>query len=382
MVSGLELFASALATALLVIEGLWIVYTTRTPKNAGAMMTTPATYGTRRKICIIFPTYKDVVDLDKWLEWSKGEPVKYVIAEDGTKNNDRWIGKATVIHRTSRSGFKAGGVNHTLDVLVESGENFDYVMLFDSDHIPYNSSIKDIYGYLNKEFIQFFWLDGLPLTSILNWLTYSSRYYSNWNLYNRAFPNLTGSAIAIRYDLIKEDGLRFPETITEDYALTLFTIYRRKLRVTVIPFVISIGSSPLNFNVYLKQQLRWAEGTIRDGKRFFWNVLSSKTIKLRGKLDFLFHMNLYLQGVWTIFTLSLLITGLGISVVMIPLLIFQAIAYFRTLAKTPKRYWPVYFFLNYFMALVQFYALLRGLFLKKGHFVVTQKREAGSVAPQ
>ena len=221
--------------------------------------------------------------------------------------NEQFKSHAEIIHRADRSGFKAGALNNVLDILTERGDKFDYIMVFDSDHIPYNKSINEIYGYLNKELIQFFWLDGLPLETPLNWLTFSSRYFSNWNIYNRKFPNLTGSAIAIRYDLVKEDGLRFPETITEDYALTLLTVSHRMLKVTVMPYVLSIGSSPRSFRVFVKQQTRWAEGTVRDARKYFMRIITSNTTTIPGKVDFLFHVNMYLQGIWMLITYAVLL---------------------------------------------------------------------------
>lgn len=361
-----------IATFFLTIEGAWILITTRSNKLAKQIMTTPA-YGPRKKICVIFPTYKDPVDIDKWLEWSKGEDVTYIIAEDGGTTNAVHKGKVRYIHRKDRAGFKAGAVNHVFNILIEEKTQYDYIFIFDSDHIPYNTSVKDVYGYLNKEVIQFFWFDGLPLETPLNWLTYSSRYYSDWNIYNRAFPNLTGSGIAIRYDLIREDGLRFPESITEDYALTLLTLAHRKLRITVLPFVISIGSSPKDFRVFVKQQIRWAEGTIRDARKYFWEVMGNSPISLAGKVDFLFHVNMYLQGLWMAVTLVLLLFGMQYSAYMVPILLFQGVSYMKTLAKAPKRYYILYVFLNYFMAMVQLYALLRAIFVRKGTFVVTEK---------
>ena len=72
---------AVIATTMLTTEGAWILYTTRSPRLAKAMMTKPC-YGKRRKICVIFASYNDTVELEKWLEWSSGEPIKYIIAED------------------------------------------------------------------------------------------------------------------------------------------------------------------------------------------------------------------------------------------------------------------------------------------------------------
>ncbi len=369
--SNIEILAT-IATALLTVEGVWILWTVRQPKLANVIMTTPA-YGKKKKICVIFPSYKDVVDMDKWQEWGRGEDVKYIIAEDITNNNAVNKKKARLIRRNVRSGFKAGAVNNVLDQLCEQDEHFDYVMIFDADHVPYNNSIKEIYGFLNKEVIQFFWLDGLPLETPLNWLTWSSRYYSNWNIYNRAFANLTGSSIAIRFDLIKQDHIRFPETITEDYALTLQTIYQRKLRITIIPYILSVGSSPRSFHGYVKQQTRWAEGTVRDAMHYFGVVIGSPLVSFRGKLDFMLHVNMYLQGLWMMINYALLLAGGVYTIMVIPIVAFQAVAYMRTLAKTPKRYWLVYMALNYYMAVVQIYALARALTIPRGTFNLTDK---------
>jgi cellulose synthase/poly-beta-1,6-N-acetylglucosamine synthase-like glycosyltransferase len=375
-------FIAAVATFMLTIEGVWIIWTARTPKNAKEVMTKGCP-GQRKRICVIFATYKDTVNLGEWIKWGDGEPIKFIIAEDSSNNNDIYSDKATVIHRDTREGFKAGAVNNVFDMLAKGKEQFDYIMLFDADHVPYNRSIKEVYGYLNKDVIQFFWLDGLPLRGPvkgpLNWLCYSSRYYSDWNIYNRAFGNLVGSALAIDFKLIKNDNLRFPNSITEDYALTLYTARKKKLRVTVMPFVLSIGNAPKNFKAYVKQQIRWSEGTIRDAKTYFWSVVLNERIGLRGKLDFLFHVNLYLQGIWMCITVIAWASGVvAYSYLIIPILLFQTLAYFKTITKAPKRYWPIYFFLNYFMAVVQVYAFLRGWLIRKGSFYATEKAFGGT----
>lgn len=368
---------AAISTFMLTIEGAWIVWTARTPKNSREVMIQGCP-GPRKKVCIIFATYKDIVSLEDWIRWADGETVKFIIAEDSSRNNDIYKDRATIIHRETRAGFKAGAVNNVFDILSKGTEKFDYVMLFDADHLPYNRSIKEVYGYLNKDIIQFFWLDGLPLKEPikgpLNWLCYSSRYYSDWNIYNRTFGNLVGSALAIDFNLIKYGDLRFPNSITEDYALTLYTARNKKLKVTVMPFVLSIGNAPKNFKAYVKQQIRWAEGTIRDAKTYFWSVIFNERIGIMGKLDFLFHVNLYLQGIWMCLTVIAWASGAVVySWLIIPILLFQTVAYFKTITKAPKRYWPIYFFLNYFMATLQVYAFLRGWLLNKGSFYATEK---------
>ena len=83
---------------------------------------------------------------------------------------------------------------------------------------------------------------------------------------------------------------------------------------------------------------------------------------------------MYLQGLWTLLTFVLLISGLSINILIVPILGLQLIAYMKTLDKTPKKYWLIYFFLNYVMAIVQVYAVLRSLFVNDGSFYKTNKK--------
>ena len=172
---------------------------------------------------------------------------------------------------------------------------------------------------------------------------------------------MVGSAVAIHYDLIKIHKLRFPESITEDYALTLYAARIRKLKVTVMPFILSIGNAPKNFRAYVKQQLRWAEGTIRDAKIYFWSVILNNTISLEGKVDFLFHLNLYLQGLWMIITIIAWISGVAYGYLIIPVLIFQLMAYFKTITNSAQELLDLVFLLKLL------YGCCPGLRAPQGH---------------
>jgi cellulose synthase/poly-beta-1,6-N-acetylglucosamine synthase-like glycosyltransferase len=363
---------AAIATVLLTLEGAWIIYTTREDREAILQMLKPSFVHKKRKICVIFPAYKDVVRLDRWLEWGPTKEVTYMIVEDETRNNEKLKENAIYLHRDKRAGFKAGAVNYCFDYMVKKGMDFDYVIVVDADHIPFNDSVQEIYGYLYNPIIQFFWYDGLPMDGLVGWMTYSARYFSNWNIYNRRFPNLTGNGIAISYDLVKS-GLRFPESITEDYALTLQSMHGQWIRITVVPFVLCIGYSPSGFKPYVKQQIRWAEGTIREGRTYFFKTLNHEVLSLYDKWDFIMQINLYLQGVYLLVTIALLFLNLSLGIILLPLIVFQGVAYFKLLSKTPKRYWLIYFIMNYIMAFVQTYALLRAAFVSKGTFVTTDK---------
>ncbi len=337
----------------------------------------------KKKLCIIFPSYKDLVDIDAWIKWSKGSETSYIIVEDVGNVNKIHENKdnVTVIKRDNRIGFKGGALNYVFDYMVSKKLEYDYVLIFDADHIPVKDiNINDIYKYLKSDIIQFFHSDGLPLKNWMDWLTYSSRYYSNWNIFNRSLANLTGAGMAIKYTCIK-DGLRLPNSITEDYALTLDILCNNNKKVDVIPISISFGRSPANFKAFVRQQTRWGEGTIRDSSEKFFTIMKNKKISVDNKIDFFMHINIYLQGVWmymSILTLSFLIliqdSNLEQYAVFSYMLVFQFYVYIKTLNKSPKRYIPLFFILNYFLGILQVYAFLRGIFIRNGFFVVTVKK--------
>ncbi len=107
--------------------------------------------------------------------------------------------------------------------------------------------------------------------------------------------------------------------------------------------------------------------------------MNNEMLSLYDKWDFLMQINLYLQGLYLIITLSLLLLFFNSDgLILAPLIIFQGIAYFKLLSKTPKRYWVIYFFMNYFMALVQTYAFIRALALSSGNFATTDKSSNSS----
>ena len=359
-------------TFLLTVEAVWIMHTTQVKKVHGKRGRGPK----EMKIAVVFPAYKDVVDIRKWLDWSRGTQTEYFIAEDITDYNDINSGHAAVLHRSTREGFKAGALNSVFEYMLKNRMVFDYVLMFDADHIPANNSVREIYPHLDKDILQFFWDDGLPKKGLIDWLTYSSRFYSNWNNYNRSFSNLTGSALAIRYALI-EDGLRFPDSITEDYALTLHSLHRRDIRVHVAPLTISIGRSPANFRAFVKQQLRWAEGTLRDAGREFRRVFTHEGFTMSDRMAFLLHANMYLQGLWTVLSFVMLGMGVRISMLIVPILVLQAAAYLKTLDLAPKRYWPAYLGLNYLMVCVQALGIVRAVALRNSGFYKTEKNLSG-----
>ncbi|MHB1764897.1 MAG: glycosyltransferase family 2 protein [Gammaproteobacteria bacterium] len=353
---------SLIPTILILGGGIWALEKTlKTPKLRKGLNFS------KKKIVLVFPCYKDVVAVDKWLSWSK-DISKIIIVEDITNGNNSDNPLIEVIKRNNRNGFKAGACNDAINYIIKKNIKCDYVFFFDADHIPSELSYSSILPHLYSEVIQFFWNDGMPYTTAIDNLTFSARYYSNINNYNRAFQNLTGSAMAISMDIFKQ-GIRFPESITEDYALTL-KLLAKGINVTVCPLIISVGQAPKTFKAFIRQQDRWAEGTVRDAR-----IMGSKLkMSFMERFDWFMQVNVYLQGLW--FTLSLIffLSGLLVGWLAVLIIAIELICFYSQLRKAPVKYWIHYFFLNYIVMIPQIKSVIKGITENKGFFDRTYKK--------
>lgn len=359
---------SAVPTGMMTLQGIWNLHTTLDLKIKFKEQKEEKN-NKKKKVCIIFPCYKDVVAIDKWLDWSSNV-TEIIIAEDIYHHNFSKDPKVKILTRKHRNGFKAGALNMAIDYILENKIACDYIFFFDADHIPTQIKLDDIDKYLHKPVIQFFWDDGQPYMTAIDNLTYSARYFSNVNNYNRRFKNLTGSAMAFDIEVFK-NGFRFPESITEDYALTLDLIERTNDKVTVIPITISVGKAPKSFKTFIKQQNRWAEGTVRDA-RLMW---AKVRIPIEERIDWFMQINIYLQGLWFFTAIILFLSGLLLaSWLVLFLILLQLVCFYSQLRKAPFKFWLYYFLLNYVVMVPQTMAVIRGILNEDGYFDKTHKK--------
>lgn len=347
---------------LLTIEGLWQVYTRR--QKSVYIRVKPE----KQRFLVLIPTYKDRVNVQSWKDALEPFDATLAIVEDGEKTHAKE--DVMYFHRRSRDGFKGGAINYVLETLRQLDMKFDWVLIFDADHEPKKPELQVYLYYLsttNSKVVQAFWEDGLPLKKWFHWLLWSGRQNSNWNLYNRSFRNLTGNGVAIHWELI-EEGWYFPESITEDYALSL-QLVASGYKIDVFPLSVSIGKAPESFKSFLRQQLRWAEGTLRDSLRNFNSVWQG--LRWKERVEFLLHINLYFQGLWLFVVLTTTLIS-GSFAVLGVLGIIQALCYFNLIASGKLRYLPLYFASIYILMFVQIYAFLRAV-TTDGHFIVTEK---------
>ena len=196
------------------------------------------------------------------------------------------------LHRTDRSGFKAGALE--AGMAVAEGR---YLAIFDADFVPPADFLRRAlpqfgdpqvgmvqarWGHINADYstltlIQSILLDGHFV------LEHGSR--------NRAgcFFNFNGTAGIWRREAIETAGGWQHDTLTEDLDLS----YRAQLRGWRFVFmedVITPAELPVEMNSFKSQQHRWAKGSIQTCLKLLPQLLAAD-LPFRVKAEAFFHLS-------------------------------------------------------------------------------------------
>jgi cellulose synthase/poly-beta-1,6-N-acetylglucosamine synthase-like glycosyltransferase len=197
----------------------------------------------------------------------------------------------TYLHRTDRTGYKAGALEAGMKVA-----NGELIAIFDADFIPHPDFLQRTvsffgdpkialvqarWGHINQDYslltkIQAILLDGHFV------LEHGGR--------NRAglFFNFNGTAGIWRREAIGDAGGWQHDTLTEDLDLS----YRAQLRgwkFVFLPDVIAPAEVPVEMNSFKSQQHRWAKGSIQTCRKLLPRILQSK-LPLGVKAEAFFHL--------------------------------------------------------------------------------------------
>jgi len=181
------------------------------------------------------------------------------------------------IHRTDRTGFKAGALENGLRTA--TGE---FVAIFDADFIPDAGFllrtihhftdpaiglVQTRWGHLNRSYsaltqAQAVFLDGHFLVE------HVARNRSG------RFFNFNGTAGIWRRKAIEEGGGWQHDTITEDLDLS-FRAQLRGWKFVYLPEIVSPAELPVDMNAFKSQQHRWAKGAVQCALKLLRPVLQA-----------------------------------------------------------------------------------------------------------
>jgi cellulose synthase/poly-beta-1,6-N-acetylglucosamine synthase-like glycosyltransferase len=201
----------------------------------------------------------------------------------------------TLLHRTTRTGYKAGALR---DGLV--GARGEFVAIFDADFVPTPdflmktlpffqdpgiAMVQVRWGHINRDYslltlVQSFGIDGHF------WVEQAARCWSG------LFMNFNGTAGIWRRTAIDDAGGWQADTLTEDLDLS----YRAQLkgwRMKFLPQVVCPAEVPVQLTAARSQQHRWAKGSIQTARKLVPKILQTD-LPLFTKYQAVFHLTNYM----------------------------------------------------------------------------------------
>jgi cellulose synthase/poly-beta-1,6-N-acetylglucosamine synthase-like glycosyltransferase len=195
------------------------------------------------------------------------------------------------VHRTDRSGFKAGALENGLKTA--KGE---FVLIFDADFLPLPDVLeRTIHHFVDPQVavVQCRWAhvnrDFSALTEVQA-LMLDGHFIMEHAGRNRSgrFFNFNGTAGIWRRAAIADAGGWQHDTLTEDMDLS----YRAQLRgwrFVYLPEIAAPAELPVEMSAFKAQQFRWAKGSIQVSRKLLGKILRSDAT-LAQKTEAFFHL--------------------------------------------------------------------------------------------
>jgi len=195
------------------------------------------------------------------------------------------------LHRTDRTGFKAGALDEGLRVA-----RGRFVAIFDADFLPSPDFLQRTlphfanprvgmvqarWGHLNEDY---------SLLTKIQAILLDAHFVLEHGGRNRGgcFFNFNGTAGIWRREVIGAAGGWQHDTLTEDLDLS----YRAQLQgwtFVFLPGVVAPAEVPVEMNSFKSQQHRWAKGSIQTALKLLPALLSAP-LPLRTKAEAFFHL--------------------------------------------------------------------------------------------
>ena len=226
------------------------------------------------------------------------------------------------IHRTDRSGYKAGALEAGMHVARGT-----FIAIFDADFVPQSSFLRDLihhfaeaevgmvqtrWGHMNRDAnlltkVQALMLDGHHLVEN------TARFGSG------CFFNFAGTGGMWRKTAIEAAGGWEHDTLTEDLDLS----YRAQMagyRFVYRPDILTPSELPEDMSALRAQQHRWAKGTVQTARKLLPTVVRAD-VGWHQRIEACFHMLPHFA-----YPLMLLL-----SILLLPALLLLPAADFRTM---------------------------------------------------
>jgi cellulose synthase/poly-beta-1,6-N-acetylglucosamine synthase-like glycosyltransferase len=201
-----------------------------------------------------------------------------------------------VLHRTDRTGFKAGALQKGLEAC-----RGDVIAVFDADFVPQENYLLDTAHHFTSDstlgFVQTRWGHLNRRASLL---TRAQAVGIDGHFiieqiarcWNGLFMNFNGTAGIWRKSAIVEGGGWQWETLTEDLDLS-YRVQFAGWKTLYLPNVVVPAELPEDINAFRSQQFRWAKGSVQTLIKLFSRLMAADVSPFK-KIQAIFHMGGYL----------------------------------------------------------------------------------------
>jgi cellulose synthase/poly-beta-1,6-N-acetylglucosamine synthase-like glycosyltransferase len=251
------------------------------------------TWETLPPVTVQLPVFNELYVTDRLIDAAcvmdyPREKLQIQVLDDSTDESadvarrkvEEWKAKGVdieYIHRTDRTGYKAGALDHGLKTA-----KGDFVALFDADFVPNADFLQKTvhyftdpkvgcvqarWGHINKEYsiltrLQSIFLDGHFI------MEHAARNRSG------RFFNFSGTAGMWRRESISDAGGWQHDTLTEDLDLS-FRAQLKGWRFVFVQDVVTPAELPVDMNGFKSQQHRWVKGSMQTSKKLLKDVIQA-----------------------------------------------------------------------------------------------------------
>lgn len=332
------------------VKGLVLLYgKSAKPISIGRLKPTP-------RVSIIIPAHNEGGYIQNTLESVLEDPYPYkevIVVDDGSTDttqakammyaDDRVV---RVIRREKASGTKARAVNYGF--VFTKGE---IIIVIDGDTIIERGAIEKIIEPLRKTDDVIAVSGNVRVVNKVNLLTrlQAYEYLCSMELGRRWQGLLSGILVipgafgAFRREVFESLGRMHPDTITEDFDLTVMLQKVRK-RIAFSPDAVAWTHAPEDWRGWIRQRVRWAVGQIQVYRKHL-NILFRTRFGLFGLFIlpnsiFMDVVALILRFTWVIYILASYTIGalLKLSLIIFAFYLFlELFTIIFAAALTPRR---------------------------------------------
>lgn len=343
-------------------------------------------------VSVIIPTYNEASTIRRILEHvlSFDYPnYEVIVADDSTDETYEILKeykdpRLKVVHREERKGWKAGAINNALNYL---DPNSKYVVILDSDSVPPKDLLSRLVERIKEGYDA---VQGVQMPVLNTEVSYLAKANSIIQSYYQLVEQpskfylglpvtLTGSNFIIKAELLKLYKLN--EDIGEDWELTL-RLAKDGYKIAYAPDIAVKCEVPFSVRDSINQYVRWNEGMVRATSRRLNQIM-------RSEMPFISKVDLIMTGFTPFIAYAVIITailgayiyfndpGLRVIVYFVTAFVFVsgAITMISSAYKAGISYlYAVFSEILYFIYIpFAIYATVRGLALRQGKFVRTNK---------